>query len=164
MSKRIGISKYAAIMTLGFACGISAFAAETGDPATPASPHMGWHRMSPEKMHEEMAKRQAALHDQLKLTAAQEPAWKAYLAAIAPSQTDKPWGDRAAMDKLSAPERMEKHLAMMKEHEARAEAHLAALKTFYATLTPAQRATFDKATSHAHAHHGPHGGDMMPKQ
>ena len=93
---------------------------------------------------ERMAKYQARLHDKLKLTAAQEPAWATFTAANAPN---KPMGDwkakHEAMAKLSAPERMEQWIALSKERIASQESRLASLKTFYAVLTPEQKKVFD---------------------
>ncbi|MES2072460.1 MAG: Spy/CpxP family protein refolding chaperone [Pseudomonadota bacterium] len=111
------------------------------------------HAQSVEKMQERMARHQAQLHDKLKLTAAQEPAWKTFVASMTPSSMPAR-EDRKALAKLSTPELMEKHLQMMKEHQARMEARLADLKTFYAVLTPEQQKVFDEAHRHMHAHHG----------
>lgn len=117
------------------------------------------------KWGEHFAKRQAALHAALQLTAAQEPAWAAYQAAIkaAPMAAR---GDRAAWATLPAPARMEKMIALAKQHTAAMELKLAALNTFYATLTPAQKKAFDENTRggrgghHGGGHHGGghHGG------
>jgi protein CpxP len=143
-----------------------AFAADAANATNAAGksgdgPHMGWHKMSPEKMREHMAKRQAKLHDQLKLSAAQEPAWKTFVSAMTPNDMGRGWahGDRAAMEKMSAPERMEKHLQMSRERDARMSARLAATKTFYATLSPEQQQVFNTETMHGrhHGHHGQHG-------
>ncbi|MES2151126.1 MAG: Spy/CpxP family protein refolding chaperone [Pseudomonadota bacterium] len=107
------------------------------------------------KMGELFAKRQAKIHDLLKLTAAQEAAWTTYQAAIKPSApTAHP--DHAAIAAMSAPARMEKHIAMAKEHIIKMEAHLAALNTFYATLTADQKKIFDANTLG-----GEHGGMGM---
>lgn len=76
---------------------------------------------------------------------------------MTPEKMRKHMGDRAAMDKLSAPERMGTHLQMMKDNEARMSTQLAALKTFYATLTPEQQLVFNKQTMHGNWHHGHHG-------
>ena len=46
---------------------------------------------------------------------------------------------------LPTPERAERMLTRMKAHEAQMSAHVDALKTFYATLTPEQKKTFDAA-------------------
>lgn len=102
-----------------------------------------------------LAQRQAKLHEQLKLTAAQEPAWQAYIAATAP-QPVAARAERSSYAQLSAPERMEKRLEMAKQHLAKQEARLAALKTFYAVLTPEQQKTFDSATARQGRGHGRH--------
>jgi protein CpxP len=108
-----------------------------------------------EKMKARMAKHKDELHDKLKLTAAQEPAWKTFTDAMMPgAMPARP--DRAAMDKMTAPERLEMMLAKSKEREAKMETRLAALKTFYAVLTPEQKKILD--TSHARMDHRMHGG------
>ena len=110
------------------------------------------------KWGEHFAKRQANLHAALQLTPAQEPAWAAYQAAIKPAPMAA-HGDRAAMATMSAPARMEKMIAMAKQHTAAMESKLAALNTFYATLTPAQNKAFDEDTRGGRSHGGGgHGG------
>ena len=85
----------------------------------------------------------AALHDKLKLTAQQETAWKKF-AAQQPmlDKADRP--DPAEMAKLNAPQRLEKGLEHMRAMEAKMTEHLAALKEFYAVLTPEQQKIFDE--------------------
>ena len=149
------LNKYVLMLAMTAAVGASAIAADAVDKPAGEGQRMGWHKMTPEKMREHMQKRQTALHDQLKLTAAQEPAWKTYVAAVTPTDMGKQGGDHAAMEKMSAPERLEKHIAMSKERDARMATHLAALKTFYVVLTPEQKQLFDKQTMHGgkHGHH-----------
>ncbi|PIG27714.1 LTXXQ motif family protein [Janthinobacterium sp. 35] len=112
---------------------------------------------------ERMAKYQARLHDKLKLTAAQEPAWTTFTAANAPKKPMGDWKARhAAMAKLSAPERMEQWIAMSKERIASQESRLASLKTFYAVLTPEQKKVFDDSVpggkdGEMRGHHRGHG-------
>ncbi len=114
------------------------------------------------KWGEHFAKRQAKLHDALQLSAAQEPAWAAYQAAIKPAAMGM-HGDRAAWASMPAPARMEKMIAMAKQHTAAMESHLAALNTFYAQLTPAQKKVFDENTRGGRGHHrGGHMKDGMP--
>ncbi len=98
--------------------------------------------MNPERMQKMHDTRMAALHDKLKLTAKQETAWKKF-AAIGPmmNKADRP--DPAEMEKLNAPQRLEKGLEHMRAMEAKLAEHLAALKEFYAVLTPEQQKTFD---------------------
>jgi protein CpxP len=119
------------------------------------------------KFAAKMEKRQEALHAKLKLTAAQEPAWKTFVEQTKPPQRDankQHHEDRAAWAKLTTPERMEKFLARMQTREQFLTARLNAVKTFYAVLTPTQQKTFDAAYAHGpfgghhhrHRHHGAH--------
>lgn len=134
------------MMMLGFA---SATVGVQAQNAPEGAGHMamgGHHERDPAKHAERMARHQAELHDKLKLTAAQEPAWKTFTASMTPpNRANQPSRAemRAQMEKLSAPERMEKMLANMKEHEAVLTKRLDALKTFYASLTPEQQKVFN---------------------
>ncbi|MFS2005300.1 Spy/CpxP family protein refolding chaperone [Duganella sp. CT11-25] len=105
------------------------------------------------KMADMFAKRQARLHDLLKLTAQQESAWATYQAAIKPAPMSGTPPERGAFAKLPAPERMAKMLDFSKQRQAKMEAHLSALTAFYSQLTPEQKATFDDRTMG-----GKHGG------
>lgn len=113
------------------------------------------HAKMAEKMKAGMAKHLAEMHDKLKLSAAQEPAWKTFSDAITPGALPAP-PDRSAMEKLTAPERMEKMMALSKERQVKMESRLAALKTFYAVLTPEQKKIVD--ASHNKMHGGMHRG------
>lgn len=101
--------------------------------------HMG---AGPGKFAERIEKRQAALHDKLKLTPEQETAWKKFSAKMKPAEFRKR-PDPSELSALHAPERMERMLAMMKEHESRMADRVAAVKEFYAVLTPEQQKLFD---------------------
>jgi Spy/CpxP family protein refolding chaperone len=129
-------------------------------PAEGRHGHAATQEQRQAKMAEFMARRQAKLHDALKLTSAQEPAWNTFINAVKPQQrADRP--DRAAWAALSAPARMEKMIALSKERTARMEQHLQALNTFYATLTPEQKKVFDQHAMRGmgqHFGHGGHGG------
>jgi Spy/CpxP family protein refolding chaperone len=107
------------------------------------------------KMAAYIAKREAKLHDVLKLTSAQEPAWAAFTSAIKPEPKAERL-ERADWAKLTTPQRLEKMIALSKERTARMEAHLAGLNTFYATLTPEQQKIFDKHSMHEFAEMGRH--------
>lgn len=137
--------------------GSTAVAAQDNQQASP-QPHSGHmaasehqHRHDPVKFREHVAKRQAALHEKLKLTASQEAAWKTYAAAATPDIRMRP--DRAAWAALTAPERMEKMLAKMQEREAHMTRHLAAMKTFYAVLSPEQQKVFNDNVGAGRGHH-----------
>ena len=138
--------------------------AQSSSPSSPSSPGnmagMNMHNpdgMDRAKMAEKikagMAKHLAEMHDKLKLSAAQEPAWKTFTDAIT-SGAIPTRPDRAAMEKMTAPERMEKMLAFSKERQVRMESHLAALKTFYATLTSEQKKIVDASHIHMRGMHG----------
>ncbi len=98
---------------------------------------------SSERMNERMAKRQAELHNKLKLSAAQEPAWNTFVERMKPGASPvRP--DRAEMEKLPAPERMEKMLSLMNQGEKKMAERTAAVKDFYAVLTPEQQKIFNE--------------------
>ena len=124
----------------------------------------GMHHVDPAKMAQMHAHHMAELKAKLKLSAAQEPAWTTFADAMKPP-TDmmgtRP--DPAELDKLSTPERIDKMRALHKEHMAAMEAAMDkrgdATKTFYATLSPEQKKTFDAAFSrmgHRGEHHMEH--------
>jgi hypothetical protein len=115
--------------------------------------HAGTMEQRQAKMAEYMAKRMAKLHDELKLTSAQEPAWTAFVNAVKPAPlADRP--DRAAWAGMTAPARMEKLITLSKERTARMEQHLQALNKFYGTLTPEQKKVFDQQTLRGMGEHG----------
>ena len=93
------------------------------------------------KFAERIEKRQAELHDKLKLTPVQETAWKSFHEKMKPEARNRP--DQSELSALHAPERMERMLSMMKEHESRMADRVAAVKEFYAVLTPEQQKLFD---------------------
>ena len=119
-------------------------------------------RMDPAKMDQMMAKRSADLKAKLKITPAQEGAWTAFIAAMKPdtSQMAKHQAERAGMEKLSTPERIDKMHALRAQRMADMSATLDkrdnAVKTFYATLAADQKNVFD--TEHRRMG-GRHGGD-----
>lgn len=135
--------------------GTSALAQTT--PAAPmgSSAATGWHgdrmmgQRDPAKMQAWMAKRQAALKASLKITPAQESAWTTFTAAMQPPARDiNAWqAQRAEMEKLSTPERIDKMRALrtqrMTEMNALMDKRGEATKTFYAALSPEQQKTFD---------------------
>lgn len=98
------------------------------------------------KFEQHRAKRQAELHDKLKLSAAQEGAWKTFTdkTAFVRPATPPVRPSKAEWDKLSTPERLDRHLDMMKKMEARMTDKIAATKEFYAVLSPEQQKTFDQ--------------------
>jgi len=130
----------------------------------------GMGRMDPARMQAMMDKRHAALKAQLKLTAAQESAWTAFVDAHKlPTMTAPP--APADLAKLTTPERIDKmkeiHTQRMADMNARMDKIGTATKTFYAALTPEQQKVFDAHVMTGRGQlRGKHGGMpmMQPKQ
>lgn len=152
--KHLLIGATMSVMALG-AVAQEGTASQGEQAGRPHMSHDGHHkRMDPAKFKEKMAERQAELRQSLNLTPAQEPAWNAFTAAMTPPDFGKR-PDRAEMEKLTAPERMERKLQRMQQRQAHMSKQLEAVKTFYAQLTPEQRATFDENMKKGHkgGHH-----------
>jgi hypothetical protein len=141
-----------ALTVLGMGGAACAVQAQTAAPEGRHG-HAATEEQRTAKWSEQFAKRQAKIHDALQLTAAQEPAWTAYQAAIKPTAMMGMHGDRAEWAGLTAPARLEKMIALAKQHTTAMESHLAALNTFYAQLTPAQKKVFDQNTLGGRDHH-----------
>lgn len=109
-----------------------------------------------EQVQAHFAQRLAKLHTKLNLQAGQEAAWTAFVTAMTPTSLPiHPNPDDTAS--LSAPERAQKMLDGLKQHETVATAHVAAIKTFYAALSAEQQKTFDD-NFHKMRGHGPRHG------
>lgn len=107
-----------------------------------------------EKFAARMAKRQAALHDKLALTPAQEGAWQLFtgrMQATVPTRSDA-----RATETLTAPERAERKAAFLQVAQQRAASRVQPIKEFYAVLSPEQQKTFDSQFQGRHHHHGHH--------
>ncbi|HLK25029.1 MAG TPA: Spy/CpxP family protein refolding chaperone [Caulobacteraceae bacterium] len=90
-----------------------------------------------------------SLHRALNLTPAQEADWRAFAAASAPD-AEQAARDRSAQSMLPglhAPQRVDLTIAAMQADLSALERRGAALKAFYAKLTPAQQAVFDRQTA-----------------
>ena len=106
-----------------------------------------------------MAKRVDALKAKLKITAAQEGAWTTFTTAMQPpARMDHQRPDRAEMEKLTTPERIDKMREMRKQRMTDMEAAMDkrddATKTFYAALAPEQQKVFDAEHARMGKHHG----------
>lgn len=137
---------------------------------------MRGHHMDPAKMQAMVAKHQTELKAKLKIGADQEGAWTTFTAAMKPPSgwTDHKRPDRAEMDKLTTPERIDKMHAMRAQHMADMTATMdkrdEATKTFYAVLNADQKKTFDAEHARMGRHHrgaggqayGHPGGDNKP--
>ncbi len=104
-------------------------------------------RQAPDRaqMQERMAQRMAAFKEKLQLSPAQMPAWDTFTAAMQPGERHARL-DRSGMQQLTTPERIDRMRAMRSQRAAEADRRGEVVKTFYATLTPAQQKTFDAQT------------------
>lgn len=128
----------------------------------------GMHKMDPAKMEAMVAKHLDALKAKLKITAAQEGAWTAFAAAMKPAtHTMDQHPDRAELDKLTTPERIDKMHELRKQHMADMAAAMdkrdEATKTFYAVLSAEQKKIFDSEYARM-GHHGGERGEKMPSK
>ena len=130
-----------------------------GGPGNCYADHNGPYHGHHERWKEYHHQRSAALHDRLKLNAEQEKAWTAYLAVM--DRNIDSWKPlyRADLEKMTAPERLQAMIDRMKIHEKEMTDQLAALKTFYAKLTPEQQKIFDNESLYYPRYR--RGGPMM---
>jgi periplasmic protein CpxP/Spy len=131
-----------------------------GAPSQPAARGERMEHHDPARMQAMMAKHQAALKAQLKLTPAQEGAWTSYTAAMQPPAHTRPTAEqRAEFDKLTTPQRIDKMRSMrsqrMTDMNAAMDRRGDATKAFYAALTPEQQKVFDAEQKKHWQHGGP---------
>ena len=96
-----------------------------------------------EQMQKRHAEHQAQLKTTLKITAAQEPAWNAYVAGTAHTPRMGHQAKGEDWSKLTTPQRLDKMQAHKAERDAQMSKRIDAVKTFYAALTPEQQKVFD---------------------
>ena len=138
-----------AVTGLLIALGSSAFAqpgpmAGSGMPQA-HSEHMREHMR--ERMTERHTRALAELKTKLKLDAGQEAAWKTFAEAMQPPAVPPARPDRAAMEKLTAPERIDQMQALHAQRDAEMKKRGDATKTFYAALNAEQKKVFDADTA-----------------
>lgn len=109
--------------------------------------------MTPERIEARRGKHLAELKRKLHITASQEPAWTAFTSAMKPPAamlTAMP--DRAELEKLSTPERIDKMKQLRTQHQEAMKPFMdqrdEAVKAFDAALDAQQKKTFD--AEHAH--------------
>ena len=91
----------------------------------------------------EFAKRHSErLQTELKLTTEQQPIWATYAATLGGPAAALPNADFKTM---TAPEKLERRLALQQQQQTNASAQLQALKSLYAVLTPEQKKVIDSA-------------------
>jgi len=143
------IRKHLLVGMMALSMGAGSFAVHAAGPDGGAYPD---YAKSEGHMKEGFEKRQKELHAQLKLTPNQEGAWNKFISGMkAGTPATRP--DREKMASMTAPERMDALLARMKEMEARMTERAAAVKEFYAVLTPEQQKIFNDHFAKTEAHH-----------
>jgi len=147
-----------AVLALGFG-GMAI--AQQPPMGPPPGGHEGMEHHDPAAM---AAKHADKLRVALQLRPDQEPALKAMIAAMAPPEGMGRMGGmgdaREKMADMTTPERLDHMKVMMAEHQARFEQHSAAVKKFYAQLTPSQQKAFDAMSMEMGRRMGPGGGHM----
>jgi hypothetical protein len=136
----------------------------------PAMHHRMGH-MDPARMEAMVTKHLAELKTKLKITPAQEGSWNAFTAAMKPPAQPMAHPDRAELDKLTTPERIDKMHALRSQHMADMQANMDkrdnAIKALYASLNDEQKKVMD--VEHArmgkamdHMREGHRGNDKNP--
>lgn len=84
----------------------------------------------------------------LRLRTEQAGAWRAYKDELALERADgaRAGADAAQLAAMTTPERLDWSLAQLPRQEAQARRRAAAVRSFYAALSPGQRRTFDRVT------------------
>jgi protein CpxP len=135
--------------------GLAAASAAAAQPAySPPNSSQGSYNQGPYNQGDRSPARSGApdltgLHDALRLSPSQETGWRAFAAASAPNP-DQEARERAAqsmMASLHSPQRVDLSISAAEADLQTLRDRGAALKAFYALLTPAQQAIFDRRTS-----------------
>lgn len=87
-----------------------------------------------------------SLKTALKLTATQEPAWKAFENAVHTQMANH--GNRHHMAEFSGPDAMQAHITFMEQRLAGMKAIQKARTDLYKVLTPKQKSVFDQYGPH----------------
>ena len=145
--------------------GLNAIAAPAADaPAEAAQAPAVQQRMHGKHMNQEQwqqrrAQRAEQLKQKLQLTDAQLPAWDTFQKAMQPQTHERL--DRAQMQNLTTPERIDRMRTLREQRAAAADQRGAAVKSFYAALTPEQQKVFDAQGMHQRRERGMHGHGGM---
>ncbi|HEY1751639.1 MAG TPA: Spy/CpxP family protein refolding chaperone [Caulobacteraceae bacterium] len=146
------------VLPLGLAT--ASLAQDAPPPPPPGADMHRDHHFDPARMREHVARR---LRAELQLTSGQEPALAAFLDAMKPSG-DMHGGmghEHQDMQAMTTPQRLDAMLARADRMHERMVAHVAAVKQFYAQLTPSQQRAFDAMhMGHGMGGHGMRGHGM----
>jgi periplasmic protein CpxP/Spy len=144
-------------LVLPFSLATASFAQDAPPAPPPGGPAAdGMHH------HHDPAQRRAHMADRLRaelqLQPGQDAALNAFIEAMKPPEGEHHMrgdhGQPDAMAHLTTPERLDKMMAKFDERRAHMTAHVAAVKQFYAQLSPAQQKAFDAMGPMTGRHHG----------
>lgn len=129
------------VVSVSFALGNTfAVAQETQQPQN--APRHFEH--SPEEMLKMRMHHLQNLHDRLKITASQESVWQSFQDAFLPPKDQKRPPKPKDDTLLTAPEKIEQHLAFIQHQETRLQTQLEQTKALYAQLNAEQQAILNK--------------------
>jgi leucyl aminopeptidase (aminopeptidase T) len=139
----LALSGVAALAQMPMSGGHAGMMAGHGDAM-----HEGMRSMDPARMQARMDKQAAELKAQLKLIPAQEAAWTTFVASHKmPADMMAKRPDRAAWEKLTTPERLDRMKALRSQHMTAMDRRDEATRVFYATLMPDQQKVFDASAT-----------------
>jgi hypothetical protein len=136
-------------------CVSQAAFAQQPPPGAPPAPSAADQQRWAERMREHQEARAHALHDILNIRPDQDAAFQAFLAAMRPPEGGmRERRDMSEMQTLTTPQRLDRMAERMAQRQAEFQRRAAAIKAFYAVLSPAQQRAFDAL----HGMMGGHGG------
>lgn len=106
-----------------------------------------------ERHAERHAERMADLKQRLQITSTQEGAWNQLVSAMQPPARQPEQGaGRNALERLTAPKRLDRMQAIQTERQNRMAARNQAIKQFYDQLSAEQQKIFDQQTARGYGH------------
>jgi Spy/CpxP family protein refolding chaperone len=136
----------AAVLGLGLV--VSAAAQDRGPGPGGAGP--GPRGADRQKLFEDRQhSREQRLHDLLQIKPDQEPAFRTFVSSLEQARPERgqrkrgPGGAQGDRETLTAPQRLDRQAQRLADAQQRLQKEAAAVKTFYAVLTPEQRKSFD---------------------
>jgi hypothetical protein len=147
------LSSLAAAGAILLTAASASFAQPMQAPTARAGDAQAWRRPDPAQRAERHAERLRAI---LQLRPDQEPALRAFIAAVQPTpeelqRREAARAQRGEASNLTTPQRLERRQARLAERQAAFARRSDAVKRFYAQLTPTQQKAFDALPM-------PHGG------
>jgi periplasmic protein CpxP/Spy len=154
------------LCAMSLAVGLAGWAAAQTSPPAPQAVQGGHERWDGPAQAQRWEARRAEharlLHDALAIRPDQEPAWQAFQSAMTPPRPPNEIAENRSggEEHLTAPERLDRMAERMHRRDAEFEQRAAAIRRFYAALTPTQQRSFD-ALAELGRHEPGHGRGRM---